>query len=69
MSLFQYLLPGYLSVSLNVCVVTESCLSNIGGGLFSIEDMSGDRRFEKKKSIFSHFSGPKEIITVGFNKD
>lgn len=68
MSLFQYLLPGYLSVSLNVCVVTESCLSNIGGGLFSIEDMSGDRRFGKKNQSFPIFQGQRKSSWLGLIK-
>lgn len=52
-------------------MMTESRLSNIGGSLFSIKDLNGDRRFGKKKKInlFHFFSGLKEIITVGFNKD
>lgn len=50
--------------------MTESCLSNIGGSLCSIKDINGDIRFkEKKNQSFQFFSGPKEIITVGFNKD
>lgn len=52
--------------------MTESCLSNIGGSLCSIKDINGDIRFKgkkKKNRSFQFFSGPKEIITVGFNKD
>lgn len=61
------MLPGYLSILPNVYVVTESCLSNIGGSLFSIEDVNGDRRFEKNQS-FPISQGQRKSSRLGLIK-